>query len=185
VLVARDGKVLVNRSYGIPVHPKYTPTTTIPNFPLGEIATTIRALASQLPAGDSAARSYPQLVTRRLFAPLGINKSTVSAAGEVASNVDELYRWELGLEWPRAFARDSAGGAATSPGAALDVTAGWQADKMRGLSRLSAFGTTDGRRNAFLRFPDQRAAIIILTSSDDVRAKELAERIADRLLGAR
>jgi hypothetical protein len=125
-------------------------------------------------------------VSRRLFAPLGINKSIVSTTGEIASNVDELYRWELGLEWPRAFARDSGGVGPTNGDAApLDVTVGWRADTMRGMRRLSAFGTADGRRNAFVRFPDQRAAIIILTSSDAVDARAIAERLAERLFTAR
>lgn len=192
VLVARDGKVLVNRSYGIPANSKYTPTTTSPNFPLGDIGGTFRAMAAQVTARDSrrspsdSLPAYPQLVSRRLFAPLGINKSTVSATGEIASNVDELYRWELGLQWPRAFVRDSAGTAASGSDAALlDVAAGWHADAVRGMPRLSAFGTADGRRNAFVRFPEQRTAIIILTSSDTVDARAIAERLAERLFSAR
>jgi hypothetical protein len=52
------------------------------------------------------------------------------------------------------------------------------------MPRLSAFGTTDGRRNAFVRFPEQGAAIIVLTSSDEVDARGIAEHIAERLLGA-
>jgi cyanophycinase len=229
VLVARDGKVLVNRSYGIPVHPKYTPTTTLPNYPLGEIAGVFQAVAAQLVAregklslDDPVAESHPtpvrsllagketlsegqrllaqllakrsgqtyaQLLTRRLFAAVGINRTTVSPAGELQSNVDELYRWELGLQWPRTFSRDSsaanAGGADGADAAPLDLALGWRADSVRGMRRLSAFGTADGRRNAFVRFPDQRAAILILTSSDDVGARAIAERIAERLFSAR
>ena len=192
VLVARDGKVLVNRSYGIPVHPRYTPTTTVPNFPLGDIGATFRAVATQIAARDGrpsladSVPAYPQLVSRRLFSPVGINKSTVSATGDIASNVDELYRWELGLQWPRAFARDTTGAATTNGEAApLDVTAGWRADTLRGMPRLSAFGTAEGRRNAFVRFPGQRAAIIILTSSDAVDAREIADRLAERLFMSR
>ena len=228
VLVARGGTVLVNRAYGIPVHPKFTPTTTLPNFALGEIAGAFHAVAAQLvaregkltlddPVAEGRATTvrrlltgedtlpegrrllaellarrtglaYPQLLARLLFAPLGINKSTVSATGEVQSNVDELYRWELGLQWTRTFARDTgAARAMTTDGgdaASLDPALGWRADSVGGIPRLSAFGTAGGRRNAFVRYPDQRAAIIILTSSDDVDARGIAERIAERLLGA-
>jgi cyanophycinase len=223
VLVARDGQVLVNRSYGIPVHPKYTPTTTLPNFPLGGVAASFHAAAAQLVAREGklsldepvaegrgatvrriltreetvpdgerllaellakrSGMSYPQLVVRRLFAPLGINKSTVSAAGELQSNVDELYRWELGLQWVPTFLRDSSG--AVPAGVPLDLGLGWRADTLLGMPRLSAFGTADGRRNALVRFPAQRAAIIILTSSDEVDARGIAERVAARLLGGR
>lgn len=53
VLVARGGKVLVGRSYGIPAHGKYMPTTTVPNFPLGDISDTYHAVAAQLVARGS------------------------------------------------------------------------------------------------------------------------------------
>jgi cyanophycinase len=221
VLVARGGKVLVNRSYGIPVHPKYTPTTTLPNFPLGEIAVGFQAVAAQLVARDGklslddpiaptsattvravltraetppdgermlaellarrSGVSYQQLLTRRLFTPVGINKTTVGATGELRSNVDELYRWELGLEHARTFARDTSGAVADS--VAPDPALGWRADRVRDMARLSAFATADGRRSAFVRYPDERAAIIILTSSDDVDARGIADRVAERLFG--
>jgi cyanophycinase len=181
VLVARAGKVLVNRSYGIPLHPKYTPTTTLPNFPLGEIAATFQAVAAQLPRSSGA--SYRQFLTRALFTPVGINRTTVDSNGAMQSNVDELYRWELGLEYPRTFVRDTSGAPTDAP--APDPALGWRADRMRGLSRLSAFGTTDGHRNAFVRFPDERAAIIVLTSSDEIDARAIADRIAERLFGVR
>ncbi|HUQ45386.1 MAG TPA: serine hydrolase [Gemmatimonadaceae bacterium] len=223
VLVAHDGKVLVDRSYGIPVHPNYTPTTTLPNFPLGDIAGAFNALAAQLlsregklalddDAGEGTGSTvrellqrrasiaqpdtmfaallarqsglgYEQLMARRLFAPLGINKTTVSMTGGLRSNVDELYRLELGLQWPRTFSRDSSG-TGGGEAASLDVALGWRADERRGMRRLSSFGTADGRRNAFVRFPDLRATIIILSSSDALDARAVAERITERLLGA-
>jgi hypothetical protein len=96
--------------------------------------------------------------------------------------VDELYRFSLGLESARTFARDSTGGGAAATPAPRDVAAGWRSDRYRGLSRLAAFGTPTGMRNAFLRLPEARVSIIILTDRDAVDARALAERIADRLL---
>ena len=182
VLVARDGKVLVDRSYGIPVHPRYTPTTTVPNFPLGEMSAVIDALARQLEPNASGA-GYARFVTRRVFAPVGINRTTVSADGGIESNVDELYRWELGLEYPRTFTRDSTG--ALNDAIQLDATRGWRADTVGGRPRLASYATADGRRGAFVRFPDQRVSIIILTSSDDIDARGISEQIAERLFRAR
>ena len=182
VLVARDGKVLVDRSYGIPLQPRYTPTTTVPNFPLGEIGMSIEALAAQIGVDGSGA-SHAQLMARRLFAPLGITRTTVSGAGEIQSNVDELYRLELGIEWTPTFTRDSAG--APNDALKIDVTHGWRADTVGGRLRLASYATTDGRRGAFVRFPDQRASIIILTSSDEIDARHISEQIAERLFGAR
>lgn len=198
VLVAREGKVLVDRGYGIPVHAKYTPVTTQPNFPLGGLTPAFTSLAAQLVSPPGTTLS--QLIARRVFAPVGINKSTVNDAGEILSNVDELYRLHLGLEWSRTFLRDSsadngivgiasgAGGAAVvgrpAPVSnAIDPSLGWNADRLGVKQRLALYGAPDGRRHAFVRFPDHRAVIIILTSSDDVDARGIAERIGERLLG--
>ncbi|MDB4898498.1 MAG: peptidase dipeptidase, partial [Gemmatimonadetes bacterium] len=52
VLVARDGKVLVNKSYGIPPQPRYMPTTTVPAFALGDLSDTYLAIAAQLAARE-------------------------------------------------------------------------------------------------------------------------------------
>ena len=196
VLVARDGKVLVDRAYGIPVHPKYTPATTQPNFALGGLTTAFSALAAQL--GTPTGMTFSQLITRRLFAPVGINKSTVNDSGVIQSNVDELYRLHLGLEWARTFARDTSAGIVTPGNAgatgaarttpalpAVDASLGWKADLVRGIRRLALYGTPDGRRNAFVRMPDQRAVIVILTSSDAVDARGIADRIGERLLETR
>jgi cyanophycinase len=192
VLVARDGKVLVDQSYGVPDHPRYMPGTTVPNFALGQLSEPINALAAQLatadgklkvagvPAASTIARSvgstYSGYVTRRIFTPIGAHKTVVDSSGAFASNVDELYRLELGLENPRAFAADTG---AISP---RDESLGWQSDTYRGLRRLSAFGTADGMRNAFVRIPDRRLAIIILSDRDGVNAREISNRILERLL---
>ncbi|HET7186784.1 MAG TPA: hypothetical protein VFI52_01455, partial [Gemmatimonadaceae bacterium] len=59
------------------------------------------------------------------------------------------------------------------------------ADSFGGRRRLASFTTADGRRGAFVRFPDQRASIIILASSDGIDARGISEQIAERLFGAR
>ncbi|MEO7713630.1 MAG: hypothetical protein ABIV10_12010, partial [Gemmatimonadaceae bacterium] len=66
---------------------------------------------------------------------------------------------------------------------AIDPSLGWNADRLGVKQRLALYGAPDGRRHAFVRFPDHRAVIIILTSSDDVDARGIAERIGERLLG--
>jgi cyanophycinase len=215
VLVARDGKVLVDQAFGVPDHPRYMPGTTVPNFPLGELSDPINALAAQLaivdgklrldeplngssgitvgeyllhtqsvPNGAKAlsdlvakrtASGYPQLVTRRIFTPIGMHKTTVDSSAAFASNVDELYRLELGLQSSRTFAGENA----TS--VLRDASLGWRVDQYRGLARWSAFGTADGRRNAFVRIPERRVTIIILTDRDGANAREIADRIAERL----
>ena len=224
VLVARDGRVLVDRSYGIAPQPRYMPTTTVPNFALGGLSTSFGGVAALVAAregklsldepinGSKGAISvreylaaptwpdsgravaeliakrtgspYTQLVTRRIFTPIGAHKTTVESDGQIQSNVDELYRWELGLEHNRDFAPDSTPATDGSVDVRqFPVHAGWRADDFHGLARYATYGNANGRRNAFVRIPDAKAVIIILTDSDAVDARGLAAALTDRLLG--
>jgi hypothetical protein len=54
---------------------------------------------------------------------------------------------------------------------------------VRGMRRQSAFGTAGGRRAAWVRYPERRTTVLILTSDDAADARGMAERIADRLFG--
>jgi CubicO group peptidase (beta-lactamase class C family) len=64
-----------------------------------------RALAELI--AQRTGSPYMQLVTRRIFTPIGAHKTIVDSEGRLQSNVDELYRWELGLEHNKDFAPDS------------------------------------------------------------------------------
>ena len=222
VLVAKDGKVLVATSYGIPARPNYTPTTSVPNFPLGGLSSAFNALAAELLAADGklalddtltaavtvrrylahdgevadggrrlagligarAGMPYPRFITRRIFTPIGMHKTVTDTAGggtgAFASNVDELYRLELGLEFAGTWVRDSL--AVSFAGApALDPALGWRQDRFHGQTRLAEYGAPPGRRNAFVRIPAWKVAVIILSDSDDLDAKAAADRILERL----
>jgi cyanophycinase len=197
VLVAKDGKVLIDRSYGIPDQAKYMPTTTVPQFTLGAISGIFTALCDQLPEpaaragaanGGGAGRGrgaqspstpFQSCITRRVSTPIGMHKTTATPDGQVRSNVDELYRLELGLQSPRTFVRDTTAGGGAK---AVDYASGWQTDSYRGLARWSTFGVAGGKRNAFVRIPDQHAAVIILTNDDSADVKGIADKILDRLL---
>src|SRR5688572_27252235 len=128
--------------------------------------------------GGRAANAAPltplqTCVTRRVTSTVGMQKTSATAEGQVMSNVDALYRLALGLD-QRLIVRDTT--------AAFDAARGWTSDTYRGLNRLGVYGTSDGKRHAFVRIPDRRATVIILTNDDAADAKALAERIADRLL---
>ena len=199
VLVARDGHVLVDRSYGVPDHARYMPGTTVPNFALGGLSAPINALVAQLaategkltlekgvtPPASAVARSvsatYPAYVTRRVFTPIGAHKTTVDTLGAFSSNVDELYRLELGLENPRAFV---VGNALSAVSPQRDETSGWTVGRNGTTTLWSAFGTKDGMRNAFIRLPESRTTIIILTDRDTFDAGTAAVRIADKLIAS-
>jgi hypothetical protein len=168
------------------------PTTTVPQFQLGAMSGVFASLCGQLPeppAGrgpgggaardstqaDSAAAAaaamtpFQRCVTRQVSTGVGMHKTSATADGQVLSNVDELYRLALGLESSRTW-RD------------IDVTKGWESDTSNGVVRLSAFGMEGGRRHAFVRVPDKRAVVILLTNDDAADAKGMANRILERLL---
>lgn len=178
VLVAKSGKVLAARAYGIPDHPRYMPATTVPNFPLGDLAGPFDALIAQLaPPTTRTPAQYQALVNRAVFTPIGMHKTVVDTTGAFASNVDEMYRLEMGLQSDRTFGGDSLRNA--SP---IDYTRGWQVDTYRGFRRWSAFGTRAGTRNAFVRIPEMGIAVIVLTDREGLDARGVAGRIVDRLL---
>jgi len=183
VLVAQEGKVLIAKGYNIPPHGRYMPATTVPNFRLGGISTAFDALATQLKGQDTL--PYTTFVTRRIYTPIGARKTTVDTTGgrNFSSNVDELYRLELGLQHPGTWVRDTlaASDAAAVP---VDPGQGWLTDSYRGTTRFSLFATPDGRRGAFVRLPERRIAVIILTDHDTLDAKGLAEQITGRLVVA-
>ncbi len=208
VLVAQNGSVLVDKSFGIPDQPKYMPTTTVPQFTLGGITDVFNALCAQIPepprrgsagaGADTAAAAgrgrgrgaannntpFQNCVAQRVSTPVGLHKTTATPDGQVQSDVDELYRLSLGLEIPRTFVRDTTSAAPTAP-VSFDANKGWSADTYRGVSRYTAFATPDGKRAAFVRVPDKRATVIVLTNDDTADAKGIADRIIDRLLFSR
>ena len=188
VLVARNGAVLVDRSYGIADQPRYMPTTAVPQFPLGDIARVFTALCDQLaataPPAAPATRSRPgppatafqSCLSRQLSPPVGLHRTTADSAGEVASSVDELYRLALGLDAPRTFVR-----ASDAPD--VDAAAGWQVDAVAGVRRLSAFANDGGRRGAFVRVPARGVTIIVLTNDPAADARGMADAIVRGVVG--
>jgi hypothetical protein len=188
VLVAQDGKVFVNKSWGIPVQPRYMPTTTVPQFALGGISAVFASLCTQVPeppARPNAARDSTQpdtvaaaaaamtpvqrCVARQVSMPIGMHKTVASADGQVQSSVDELYRLALGLENPRTW-RD------------VDPVKGWAPETVNGVARVAAYAGEGGKRGAFVRVPERRATVIILTNDESADAKGIADRILERML---
>lgn len=202
VLVAKDGKVLVDRAFGIGPQPKYMPETTLPLFSLGTMSGIFSSICAQLPEpparapgsvpADSASPGgarpgatpmtpFQRCVAQRAATPVGLRKTTATADGEVLSNVDELYRVSLGLEHPPTYARTAGGdGGAREP---IDGANGWETDRHDGATRYRAFASAGGKRGAFVRIPERRTTIIILTNGESADAAGMADAIAERLLG--
>jgi len=192
VLVARDGEVFIDHAFGIPGQPRYMPRTTMPQFNVGDIRNTFTSLCAQLPppaargrgaAADTTAaaagrgRGGPppsplQACVSRVAATVGARQTTAPDSQQVHSNVDELYRFSLGLEVPTTW-RDA------------DYTKGWTVDTYRGVTRVAAYATPDGKRAAFVRVPERKATIIILTNDANADARGMSERILERVLSQR
>lgn len=186
VLVARDGDVFVDRAFGVPAQPRYMPRTTLPQFPLGDITGVFTALCAQTASRDTSARdssgngrgrngpppSPLQRCVTRLSTPVGAHRTAALDSQTVQSSVDELYRFSLGLEVPTTWRN-------------ADYTKGWTADTYRGVMRLAAYATPDGRRAAWVRIPDRHVTVIVLTNDANADARGMSERILDQLLGAR
>lgn len=179
VLVAQNGDVFVDHAFGIPRQERYMPRTTSPQFPIGDIKDVFTSLCSQVPEKASSGKDEKQPVfyassldqcVARLSMPVGLHKTTVPPGShEIISDVDELYRFETGLEYP-----------STWPNA--DYSKGWIVDTFKGVQRVAAYATKDGKRAAIVRIPSRRATVIILANDRDVDARAMSERILEKLL---
>lgn len=187
VLVAQDGKVLIDRAFGIPAQPRYMPRTTLPLFDVGDIGKVFTGICSHMPppvargrGGDTTAalgagrgRGGPppsplQVCVTRVTQPVGAPRTLSPDSTHVHSSVDELYRISLGHESPTTWR--------------ADVTTGWTSNTFNGVVRLLAYATVDGKRGAFVRVPSRKATIIILTNDPAADARGMADSILERLL---
>lgn len=106
--------------------------------------------------------------------------SAVLGDGGVYASVDELALW-LGAQDGERFA------ALSIPRVDTDVAGtrygyGLRIHEHRGMRVISHTGETRGFRNAMVRFPDQRLAVVVLTNRNEGTPIHLALAIADEYL---
>lgn len=166
VVVAQDGKVLVNSAYGIAPQRRYQPETAVPNVPLMGLGRVLDATI--IPANGGLVSAATRQRTATMGGMQRVTFDTVQKAW--SGNVDDLYRFEQGRTALRPGAPDTS-----------TVVGGFATDTFKGLRRQSAYGMADGRRSAWVRYPERRTTVLILTSDDTADAKGLAERIASQL----
>ncbi len=170
VLVARNGHVLLNRAYGVPIQPRFTPETAVPLFDLGRLSTVLNASF----ALDSSGRMSMASV-RRVQGIGGMQRASYdSVQGTWRGNVDDLYRFEQG----RFVVRPGAPDTNTPPSAFTVETVG-------GRVRHTVYGTDDGMRSAWVRYPNERLVIMVLTNDSTADARAMAQRVAERVLSPR
>jgi cyanophycinase len=160
VLVAQDGKVLVNRAYGIPVQRRFTPETGAPHFALAGLSAVLNAAL----APDSTGRITAASV-RRVTAMGGTQRLAYDSTTKLwTGNVDDLYRFDQARRAQNAEPK------------------GLWTDVVRGDVMQVVYGISERRRSAWVRFPGRKTTVIVLTNDDRFDAMSAAERIADRLL---
>jgi cyanophycinase len=178
LLVAENGNVLVDRAFGIPRQERYMPRTTSPQFPIGDIKEVFASICSQVPEvptvkGEKKPVYYSSPLDKcvaRLSGPVGMHKTVVLPVGhEIVSDVDELYRFELGLEYPSTWPK-------------ADYSKGWMVDSFNGVQRTAVYATKGGERSAFVRIPSRHATVIILTNDPHADARTMSESILEKLL---
>lgn len=92
------------------------------------------------------------------------------AAGALVSTVDDLARWDAAIgagrllkpaSWQRAFMPYR-----LSDGKATEYGYGWDIDKLQGETAIGHGGAINGFATYALRFPDQKAYVVVLANSD-------------------
>ena len=100
--------------------------------------------------------------------------------GGIYTSIDDLVHW---IAWLDSGRFDQALVPATKtdrPG--MQYGFGWFIGEHRGRRMVSHFGETIGFRNAIVRFPDQRLAVVVLTNRNEGVPEGTALRIADMFL---
>jgi CubicO group peptidase (beta-lactamase class C family) len=115
--------------------------------------------------------------------------SAVLGDGGIYSNVEDLAKWDAALRDQTLLSAAEmqaaltpvkvSGGAKTDDDEPTEYGFGWFLDPYQGRHRTWHTGTTTGFRTVIERFVDERLTIIILCNRDDLKPKQLAERIAD------
>jgi cyanophycinase len=129
---------------------------------------------------------YVDFMTRRLISAAGLQQTFPATDNAWRSNVDDLYRWELALEFNAPLTRSAQNNAFAPVNPSVPaVGLGWYLDSYRGLARMSAYGNRERTGNAFVRVPERGITIIILSRAPDTAVTDISTAILDRLLGPR
>ena len=106
--------------------------------------------------------------------------SAVLGDGGIYTSIDELVHWLRALD-------DGRFAVAAVPRIETDVPGmhygyGFRIHEHRGRRVVSHTGETIGFRNALVRFPDEKLAVVLLTNRNEGESLELALKIADRFI---
>lgn len=115
--------------------------------------------------------------------------SYVLGDGGIYSSPEDLAKWERSLLGARLVRRETLEQAmapqiATGSGTdGVSYGYGWYVGAHRGVRAVWHEGTTVGFRNFYLRIPERKLAVIVLSNRSDARPEELARAVMDLFLG--
>ena len=115
--------------------------------------------------------------------------SAVRGDGGIYSSIDDLARWVASLDRGSVLSKSSARQmytpGKTNDGKATGYGFGWRLDTYRGQKRVHHTGSTRGFTLCLQRFPERKAAVIVLINNSVGKSlTPTAERISDLLLFA-
>ncbi|MBX3147272.1 MAG: beta-lactamase family protein [Gemmatimonadales bacterium] len=106
----------------------------------------------------------------------------VRPSGAFVSTVADLAKWELALEGngvlTAASKREMWAPTVLTDGTRHGYGYGWSLDSLAGRPRISHGGALTGFRTTYMRFPEQRLAVIVLTNVASANPDRIAEGIA-------
>jgi D-alanyl-D-alanine carboxypeptidase len=145
--------------------------------PLGMNATTNR-----LPGRIIRNRASGYEQTNHVLINRDYDLTDVFSAGEIASTVMDLAKWNVALDANSILNAKSKEAMWTpnklNSGKATTYGFGWFIDSLEGHKNIGHSGSTSGFSATIQRFPDDKVAIIILTNTDEQIATALAKKIA-------
>ena len=114
------------------------------------------------------------------------NTSAVLGDGGIYTSVDELVKWDRALEAHTlvspAMQAQAWTPATLADGRRTEYGFGWFVGGDAHGRKQWHTGTTRGFRNAYLRYPDQRLTVIVLTNRNEREPLGIAQRIAEAYL---
>lgn len=128
------------------------------------------------------ATGYYSRGTQFVSSPYNLDPSTQFASSGIATTSRDLLAWDQALYTTRLLSQASLDEMFTPY--KNNYAYGWQTGEKLGHRKLDHSGSNDGFSSYFLRFPDDRVTVIVLSNSDRTSAGKAGSNLAAILFGA-
>lgn len=114
------------------------------------------------------------------------NTSAVLGDGGIYASAADLALWDRAIDQHRLVRAAAQRQAWTPPtlqnGAATEYGFGWFVDQDRGTTRVRHHGESRGFTNGYVKYPEKRLSVVVLTNRTGGAPWDIAQRIADLYL---